>query len=118
MKDGNYARQCVVLANDWSHLAKSKGNTSFECDLGVSVCALEGWEKNVADLLSAKIGQRLAKTVNSGILYLWLTVVEEEIEGLDEIVVSDVFSESISELCEVFGKAESYLPGLVFTSVK
>jgi len=49
-------------------------------------------------------------------LDLGLLIVKKEAESLDQVIVSDFFSECLSKLSEVPCKAQAYLPGLVFTS--
>ena len=47
--------------------------------------------------------------------HLSLIVVEEEGESLNEVVVSDFFTERVGEGGEVLGESKSYLPGFVLT---
>lgn len=51
-------------------------------------------------------------------LHLSLVIVQELSESLDQIVISNLLAERLSEGREVLGEAETHLPRLVLTSGK
>ena len=79
---------------------------------------LENWDDHVDDFLNRQTLQTRAKTDDSGVFDLRLSILEQAHEGLDEVVVSDVLTEGLCELGEVPGEAESDLPGLVLSSIE
>ena len=73
---------------------------------------------DVASLLGAQVLETLAQAGDSGVLDLWLVVVEEQVEGLDEVVVGDVTAEGLGKLREVSSETQAHLPTLILTSVE
>jgi hypothetical protein len=117
-KDWQHLLGGVLLTNDLGHLAESLGGSSLELSGGVSVGVLEGWQHEVANLLSGEVDQALRDVQDGGMLHLSLVVVQQQGEGLDEVVVRDLLSERVGEGSEVLGESQSDLPGLVLTSGK
>ena len=79
---------------------------------------LDSWEKHVADSLSADECQTLLERFDSGVLDLWLIISEQEVEGLDKVIISDVTAEGVSKLSEVSCETKSNLPRFVFSGVE
>lgn len=69
------------------HLAKSKCNAGLEASLRVGVGVLEGGEDQVTNLLSGVESERERQAGNGGIFDLGFVVVQEESEGLNQVVV-------------------------------
>ncbi len=118
LQDRDHSVQTVLFTNDDSHLAKSESDTGLKGDLGVNDGRLESGQNDVANLFSAQVLETLAKGGDSGILDLRLVIVEEKVEGLDEVVVCDFKSESLSKLGEVTSETKAHFPGLVLSGVE
>lgn len=71
---------------------------------------MKSGQNDIANLLSAEILETLAKTGDGGILDLRLIVVEKQVEGLDQVVVSNFKSKSLSKFGEVASETQTHLP--------
>lgn len=84
--------------------------------LRVNVRILDAGQKQVADFVSREVLQTQSQTLNSSVLDLRLTITEQLIEVLDQVVVSDVLSKSRHEISEVLSESKTHFPGFVLAS--
>ena len=110
MQDRDHSVDAVGLTYDVGHLTESEADTSLEGDLRVSNSRGESGQNDVADFFGGEVLKTLAQAGNGCVLDLRLVVVEEQVEGLDKIVVCDISAESLSKLGKVAGKREAHLP--------
>jgi len=106
----------VVLTNNLSHLTKGLCSTSLELGSSIDISVLESWEHQVTNFLCGKILQAIRDVQDSGMLHLSFIIIQKKGESLNKVIVSDLFSERVSESSKVFGKSKSNLPGFVLSS--
>ena len=117
-QDGQHNSDTVLFSNALCHLTECEGNTGLIDYLRVLPGRLDSWENHVADSLSADECQTLLERFDGGVLDLWLIISEQEVEGLDKVIISDVTAKGVSKLSEVSCETESNLPRFVFSGVE
>jgi hypothetical protein len=78
--------------------------------LGIGIGVLKGRQKEVRNLFCTQVLEALSHALNGSILDFSFVIIKELSESLDEIAVGNLFSESVSKLCEVLCKGKSDLP--------
>lgn len=78
--------------------------------LGIGIGVLKGRQKEVRDLLCTQVLEALSHALNGSILDFSFIIIKELSESLDQVTVGNLFSESVSKLCEVLRKGKSDLP--------